>query len=111
MGVVQTRLQHLVSSGNPSEDDLQAIEDHLRRVQLQNTRLQGAHDSAIRALQMEGAHDGAIRQPQTELRAELGSAVPMAGLHSAHAASDSTSKLQLGMRSKPCVKTLHPPGI
>ena len=100
---MQTRLQHLVSSGNPSEDDLQAIEDHLRRVQLQNTRLQGAHDSAVRALQTEFAHDRAIAQLTTELRAELGDADPMSDLHAPHAGSDSTSKPLLAIWSKPGV--------
>lgn len=57
--MLQTRLQHQISSGNPLDGDVQAMEDHLRRVQLQHTRLQGAHDSVMQALHPSHAEMGA----------------------------------------------------
>ena len=92
MGVLQTRLQRQIGSGNPSHEEVQAMEDHLRRVQLQNTRLQGAHDSALQAL-------------HSVLRAGSHDPVPTAGLQSAHAESDS-SKLQLGCTASLCLQML-----
>ena len=56
--MLQTRLQHQISSGNPLEGDVQAMEDHLRQVQLQHTRLQGARDSVMQALHPSHAEMG-----------------------------------------------------
>lgn len=57
--MLQTRLQYQISSGNPVDGGVQAMEDHLRRVQLQHTRLQGAHDSVMQALHPSHAEMGA----------------------------------------------------
>ena len=48
--LLQTRLQHQVGNGDLSHGEVQALEDHLRRVQLQNTRLQDARDGVMQAL-------------------------------------------------------------
>lgn len=74
--MLQTRLQHQIGSGNPL--DVQAMEDHLRRVQLQHTRLQGAHDSVMQAL--HPSHD------------EMGGD-PLADNPAADAGSNSSGKL------------------